>query len=107
MPRGGLKAAMVEALRQAEPARRLKIAIRFRAPRAPWQRGSNENTNGLLRQFMPKGTDLGDTSRTWPNDVAAMMNTRPRKTLGWRTHDEAMADQLAAFRSTVALETGS
>ena len=106
MPRGGLKAAMVEALRQAEPARRLKIDIRFRAPRAPWQRGSNENTNGLLRQFMPKGTDLGDASQTWLNDVAALMNNRPRKTLGWKTPAEAMADEIAAFRSTVALETG-
>ena len=89
-----------------ELARRLKIDIWFCDPHAPWQRGSNENTNGILRQFMPKGTDLGDASQTWLNDVAALMNNRPRKTLGWRTPAEAMADEIAAFRSTVALETG-
>jgi len=89
-----------------ELARRLKIDIWFCDPHAPWQRGSNENTNGLLRQFMPKGTDLGDASQTWLNDVAALMNNRPRKTLGWRTPAEAMADEIAAFKSTVALEVG-
>ena len=89
-----------------ELARRLRIDIWFCDPHAPWQRGSNENTNGLLRQFMPKGTDLGDASQTWLNDIAALMNNRPRKTLGWRTPAEAMADEIAAFKSTVALETG-
>ena len=89
----------------AELARRLKIDIWFCDPHAPWQRGSNENTNGLLRQFMPKGTDLSDASQTWLNDVAALMNNRPRKTLGWRTPAEAMADEIAAFKSTVALAT--
>lgn len=84
---------------------RLKIDIWFCDPHAPWQRGSNENTNGLLRQFMPKGSDLSDASQTWLNDVAALMNNRPRKTLGWRTPAEAMAEEIAAFSSTVALET--
>jgi IS30 family transposase len=87
-------------------ARRLRIDISFCDPHAPWQRGSNENTNGLLRQFMPKGIDLSDVSQTWLNDVAALMNHRPRKTLGWRTPAEAMADEIAAFRSTVAPEVG-
>jgi IS30 family transposase len=87
-----------------ELARRLKIDIWFCDPHAPWQRGSNENTNGLLRQFMPKGTDLGSVSQTWLNDVAALMNNRPRKPSGGRTPAEAMADEIAAFKSTVALD---
>jgi IS30 family transposase len=53
---------------------------------------------------MPKGTDLNGASQTWLNDVANLMNNRPRKTLGWRTPAEAMADEIAAFKLTVALD---
>ena len=88
-----------------ELARRLMIDIWFCDPHAPWQRGSNENTNGLLRQFFPKATDLSDLSQTTLNDVARMMNDRPRKTLGWNTPAEAMAEELAAIKSNVALQT--
>jgi len=58
-----------------------------------------------LRQFLPKGIDLSQVSQTYLNDVARLMNQRPRKTLGWKTPEEAMAEELAAIRSNVALET--
>ena len=70
----------------------------------PSQRGSNEYINGLLRQFMPRGTDLANVSQTWLNDVAALMNNRSRKTVGWRTPAEAMAEEIQAFKSTIALD---
>ena len=94
-----------EMARHPELARRLRIDIWFCDPHALRPRGSNENTNGLLRRFFPKGTDLSGISQTELNDVVRLMNQRPRKTLGWETPEEAMAEELAAFRSTVALET--
>jgi len=71
----------------------------------PIGRDLAEDMLGLLRQFFPKGTDLSTISQTELNDVARLMNQRPRKTLGWKTPEEALAEELAAFRSNVALET--
>ena len=72
------------------------MAVYFCDPASPWQRGTNENTNGLLRQYFPKGTDLSFYGPGWLDQVAAELNARPRKRLGWRTpaeeHDRLLSD---------------
>ena len=64
------------------------LHVFFCDPRSPWQRATNENTNGLLRQYFPKGTDLSRHSARDIAAVAATLNRRPRKTLSWRTPSE-------------------
>jgi IS30 family transposase len=59
------------------------VKVYFCDPRSPWQRGSNENTNGLLRQYFPKGKDLSVCSQTYLNKIALRLNQRPRETLGF------------------------
>jgi len=63
-------------------ARRAGVKVYFAKPHAPWQRGTNENTNGLLRQFFPKGTDLARVSSARINQVRELLNHRPRRCLG-------------------------
>lgn len=92
------------------PEQRLRIEsgleIYFCDPQSPWQRGSNENTNGLLRQYFPKGTDLSRHSAGELAAVAHAMNTRPRKTLGWKTPIEVLDHFLAQQYDAGVATTG-
>jgi len=86
-------------------AKTLNLAVYFCDPHAPWQRGSNENTNGLLRQYLPKSSDLNAFSQDDLNAIAARLNSRPRKKLGFKTPEEVYfaANHCHNLESIVAL----
>jgi IS30 family transposase len=70
------------------------VQVYFCDPRSPWQRGTNENTNGLLRQYLPKSSDLRGFDQAALDAIAAELNGRPRQTLGFKTPSQALAEAL-------------
>ena len=84
----------VEMARWRDFAAATGFGVYFCDPRSPWQRGTNENTNGLLRQYFPKGTDFAAVTDAEVREAQDQLNGRPRETLGWRSPAEAMAGLL-------------
>lgn len=94
-----------EMARHEELARRLRIQVYFADPHSPWQRPSNENANGLIRQYLPKGMDLSGVSQTELNHIAKFLNNRPRKCLGYETPAEVFQREILNLKGSVALRT--
>nr|WP_275406831.1 IS30 family transposase [Actinomadura bangladeshensis] len=82
------------------------LAVYFADPHSPWQGGTNENTNGLLRQYFPKGADLSRWDEQELAAVAHALSPRPRKTLGWRTPAEALNEHLLSVPEAGVATTG-
>ncbi|HEX3900905.1 MAG TPA: IS30 family transposase, partial [Mycobacteriales bacterium] len=95
-----------ELARHAEITFEADLPIYFCDPASPWQRGSNENTNGLLRQYFPKGTDLSGYHPDYLDFVANQLNDRPRETLGWDTPNERMRALLFPDENETVATTG-
>jgi transposase, IS30 family len=92
-----------EMSRHAEITIATDLDIYFCDPHSPWQRGTNENTNGLLRQYLPKGSDLSTHTAAELHTIAELLNNRPRKTLGWKTPTETLAQLLSTPPTTTGV----
>jgi IS30 family transposase len=91
--------------RHEELAQRLNLQVYFADPHSPWQRPSNENANGLIRESLPKGRDLSTVSQAQLNAIADRLNGRPRKVLGFQTPAEVFQNQILNLTQPVALQT--
>jgi len=87
-----------EMARHERLAQKLSLQTYFADPHSPWQRGSNENTNDLLRQYRPRSINLAALSQHELNAMADRLNNRPRKTLNWMTPNEAWAERLKSLK---------
>jgi len=94
-----------EMARHEELAQRVRIGVYFADPHSPWQRPSNENANGLIRQYLPKGADLSAVSQATLNAIAKRLNDRPRKCLNYETPAEVFQREILQFKKRVALQT--
>ena len=94
-----------EMARHEELARRVRIRVYFADPHSPWQRPSNENANGLIREYLPKGMDLSGVSQGELNAIARRLNNRPRKVLGFETPAEVFQREILNLTNRVALQT--
>jgi IS30 family transposase len=94
-----------ELARHEDLAKRLNLRVYFADPHSPWQRPTNENTNGLLREYLPKGMDFSGLSQRYLTQVATALNTRPRKCLAYLTPEEVMQAEINHLHSPVALQT--
>jgi len=94
-----------EMARHAELARRTGVKVYFADPHSPWQRPSNENANGLIREYLPKGTDLSGASQAELNAIARLLNNRPWKVLGFKTPAEVFQQEILKLTDRVALQT--
>ncbi|WP_201487067.1 IS30 family transposase, partial [Pseudomonas sp. OF001] len=91
-----------EMARHAEITQKTGVAIYFCDPHSPWQRGSNENINGLIRQYLPKGTDLSGYSQEQLDAIAYELNIRPRKRFGFKCPIEVMTELMAKHHEAPA-----
>jgi len=94
-----------EMARHEELARRVRIQVYFADPHSPWQRPSNENANGLIREYLPKGMDLSGVRQAELNNIARLLNHRPRKCLDFATPAEVFQQDIMNLKCPVALQT--